>query len=317
MGAPLAAVSAEVPVRFTHPGVEWTDPQKYAACAAILALIIFVVWHREHKKLRREALYAQRLEQDVRDRTAELAQRNEELESVNRRLLAASVTDPLTGLGNRRYLLDAVAALTKPAAGQSGEAAQENPTIALLIVDLDHLKPVNDVYGHEAGDQILLQVAEILRRCCRATDYIARWGGDEFVIAYRDEDLGAAEVLAERIRSRVAKQIFRFGDGKVARTSCSIGFSRYPFVHQAPDLFTWEQCLAIADAALYHAKKRRNGWIGWAGTATAVDVPSIMKLLQRNPESLERDGRLEVRRPQFRPEDTVDNLRPRNRRRGD
>jgi diguanylate cyclase (GGDEF)-like protein len=294
-------------------GFLWT----YAAWVAAFSLVIFAVWNNQHRKLGREARYALRLEQDVRDRTAELAQRNEELESVNRQLQEASLTDPLTGLGNRRYMRDALASLTRTAAEPVGAAPAHTPVIALLIVDLDHLKPVNDAHGHEAGDQILLQVAEILRRCCRASDFIARWGGDEFVIAYCGEDLAAAEILAERIRSRVAKQLFRFADGKVARTSCSIGFSRYPFVHEAPALLTWEQCLAVADSALYHAKKQRNGWIGWAGTAAAVEIPSIVDLLERDPEALERDGRLDVRRPRFRPNDTVDNLRPRNRRRGD
>jgi diguanylate cyclase (GGDEF)-like protein len=289
----------------------------YAACIAAFSLVILAVWNNQHKKLGREARYALRLEQDVRDRTAELAQRNAELESVNRQLREASVTDPLTGLGNRRYMRDALASLTRGAVEPAGTAAAHAPVIALLIVDLDHLKPVNDAHGHEAGDQILLQVAEILRRCCRASDFIARWGGDEFVIAYRGEDLAAAEILAERIRSRVAKQAFRFADGKVARTSCSIGFSRYPFVHEAPTLLTWEQCLAVADAALYRAKKQRNGWIGWAGRAAAVEIPSIVKLLERDPDALEHDGRLDVRRPRFRPDDTVDDLRPRNRRRGD
>ena len=295
----------------------WASKPAYVLYALALGLLIFAVWNQQHKKLRREARYAQRLMQDVRDRTAELAERNEELERVNRQLKEASVTDPLTGLGNRRYLRDAVAALIKTADDGIAIGDAPAPTLALLIVDLDHLKPVNDVHGHEAGDQILIQVAEILRRNCRTSDFIARWGGDEFVIVYRDEDLSGAELLAERIRSRVAKQIFRLADGKAARTSCSIGFSRYPFVHESPGLLPWEQCLAVADAALYHAKKQRNGWIGWAGTAAAIDVPSIVKLLERDPEALERDGRLDVRRPRFRPEDTVDDMQTRTLRRGD
>ena len=297
----------EIPISVQPP--PWASPPAYALYAAALGLLMFAVWNQQHKKLRREARYAQRLEQDVRDRTAQLAERNEELERVNRQLKEASLTDPLTGLGNRRYLRDAVAGLISN--------PEESPTLALLIVDLDHLKPVNDIHGHEAGDQILVQVAEILRRNCRTTDFIARWGGDEFVIVYRDEDLSGAEILAERIRSRVAKQIFRLADGKAARTSCSIGFSRYPFVHEAPDLLPWEQCLAVADAALYHAKKQRNGWIGWAGTAAAIDVPSIVKLLERDPDALERDGRLDVRRPGFRPQDTIDDIQARNQRRND
>lgn len=294
----------------------WATPWAYAAYALALAALMFAVWNQQHQKLRREARYAQRLEQDVRDRTAELAERNDELVRVNRQLQEASITDPLTGLGNRRYLRDALSSLTRTDEPPGGSSAG-GLTLALLIVDLDHLKPVNDAHGHEAGDQILVQVAAILRRCCRASDFIARWGGDEFVIAHRDADLDAAEALAERIRAGVAKQIFRLADGKAVRTSCSIGFSRYPFVREAPGLLPWEQCLAVADAALYHAKKQRNGWIGWAGTAAAVAVPSIVKLLEREPEALERDGRLDVRRPQFRPEDTVDELYTRNKRRGD
>ena len=295
----------------------WASAWAYAAYLAAFALSIFAVWHQQHKKLRREARYAQRLEQDVRDRTAELALRNQQLETVNGQLKEASVTDPLTGLGNRRYLYDAVAALVKTNGEYTDHPPASTPTLALLIVDLDHLKPVNDAYGHEAGDQILIQVAEILRRSCRTSDFIARWGGDEFVIVYRDEDFSAAEALAERIRARIAKQIFRLAEGKAVRTSCSIGFSRYPFVHEAPGMLPWEQCLAVADAALYHAKKQRNGWIGWAGTAAAADMPSIVKLLERDPDALERDGRLDVRRPQFRPNDTVDELHARNKRRSD
>src|SRR5207248_1446322 len=83
--------------------------------------------------------------------------------------------------------------------------------------ELDYLKPINDMHGHQAGDRILTQVADILRDCCRAGDYAARWGGDEFVVAYLGADLSNAQVLAERVRSRVAKQIFRLGDGRVVR----------------------------------------------------------------------------------------------------
>ena len=291
----------------------WATAWARLSYLLLFGLLIFAFWKKQQNELRREALYAQRLEQDVRDRTAEIAVRNEELLNVNRQLQEASVTDPLTGLGNRRYLRDAMLGIADlPADPATGNPASPRvtpePTLALLVVDLDHLKPINDRYGHEAGDQILIQVSKILRQCCRATDVIARWGGDEFVIVYKDADARETEILAERIRSRVAKQIFRLTDGKATRTSCSIGFSRYPFVKEAPDLLTWEQSLAIADAALYHAKKLRNGWIGWVGTAATVQVPSILAALERNPEALEQNAQLDVRRPLFRPEDTVDEL---------
>ena len=292
-----------IPIEVQQP--PWKTSWAYAAYVAAFGLLMFAVWNSQHKKLRREARYALRLEQDVRDRTSELAERNQELEQANHQLKEASITDPLTGLGNRRYLRDAMASLIK---------SERLPTVSLLIVDLDHLKPINDSHGHESGDLLLTQIAEILRRSCRSTDLIARWGGDEFVIVYRDEDLAGAEVLAERIRSRVAKQIFQLSEGKAARTSCSIGFSRFPFIHEAPALMAWEQCLAVADAALYHAKKRRNGWFGWAGTAAAMEMSDIVKCLERDAEALEREGRLDVRRPVFRPEDTVDGMHGRKRR---
>ena len=295
----------------------WATPWARLLYVLAFGLLIFSVWNSQQKKLRREALYAQQLAEQVRDRTGELALRNEELERVNRQLREASITDPLTGLGNRRYLRDAMLSLAGPTGDASAGESTATPLLALLVVDLDHLKPINDRYGHEAGDQILVQVAEILRRCCRASDVIVRWGGDEFVIVYKDADIGATEVLAERIRSRVAKQIFRLTNGKVTRTSCSIGFSRYPFVAEAPGMLTWEQSLAVADAALYYAKKQRNGWIGWAGTAATAGIPSVLGALERDPDALEREGQLDVRRPRDRSEDTIDELLRGGQRRGD
>jgi len=300
-----------IPVNVQPP--LWATPWARTAYVLAFGLLIFAVWQSQQTKLRREARYAQRLQREVEERTAELAHRNDDLKRANQRLREASVTDPLTGLGNRRYLYEAVAALTAPAT----EAAAVPPAAALLVIDLDHLKPINDLHGHEAGDQVLTAVAEILRRCCRASDILVRWGGDEFVVVYLDADMNAAEQLAERIRSSVAKRVFNSSDGASVRTSCSIGFARFPFIREAPGQVSWEQLLAIADAALYHAKKERNGWIGWAGTAAAAGQAEMIAMLERDAESLERRGLLDVRRPRFRPEDTVNMLYLQQRRRSD
>ena len=291
----------------------WATPWARTAYVFAFGLLIFAVWQSQQKKLRREALFAQRLQREVAERTAELARRNDDLKRANQRLREASVTDPLTGLGNRRYLYESVASLTTRAA----DPAVVAPAAALLVVDLDHLKPINDLHGHEAGDQVLIAVADILRRCCRASDILVRWGGDEFVIVHLDADMNSAEQLAERIRSFVAKRVFQSSDGTNVRTSCSIGFARMPFIREAPNQVSWEQLLAVADAALYHAKKERNGWIGWAGTAAAAGQAEIFELLERDAESLERRGLLDVRRPRFRPEDTVNTLYLHQRRRSD
>ena len=295
----------------------WATWWARVAYALLAALIIYWLWSTQQRKLQREAAYARRLQVEVRDRTVELAERNRELEHLNHQLKEASLTDPLTGLGNRRYLQQM---LTQFASAEELREAQHGApplSMVLMVIDLDYLKPINDMHGHQAGDRILTQVADILRDCCRAGDYAARWGGDEFVVAYLGADLSNAQVLAERVRSRVAKQIFRLGDGRVVRTSCSIGFARYPFVLEAPALLSWEQCLSLADAALFHAKKQRNAWLGWAGTAAAAAVEGLLQAVETDLERLEREGRLEVRRTQFQPEDTVDKLRVGARRRSD
>lgn len=280
----------------TVSSAPWATRTAMVCYAVLLLLLLGVTRHIQNGKLRREAAYAKRLEMDVHTRTAEL-------EHANRQLKEASVTDPMTGLGNRRYLSEALAGLEKSAAGGV-------PRMSLMVIDLDHLKPINDAYGHEAGDRIILQMADILRSCCRSSDYIVRWGGDEFVIAYLDADLDAATTLAEQIRSRISKQIFRLADGKAARSSCSIGFCCHPFVPQLPKLFTWQQTLAIADAALNQAKRHRNYWTGISSTASTTSLgSSFLEIISLDPTELERGGHVAVRRPTVSPDETGAHLR--------
>ncbi len=265
--------------------------------------LLFLVWRGQQRRVQREIAYAHRLELEVEARTAEIAERNRDMERANKQLQEVSVSDSLTGLGNRRRLHEEMARLKD---AQSGGAPD---SFVLMVVDLDHLKPINDQFGHEGGDAVLLQVAEILRQQFRIDDLIVRWGGDEFVVLCRNADLQMAGLLAERVRSRVAKQLFRVGSGRVARTSCSIGFALVPFCQNHPTLLDWQQTLSIADLALYHAKRDRNTWIGWAATEQAAQLPSIPAALSADAAGLERDGVIVVLRRPWNPEETVDRLR--------
>jgi diguanylate cyclase (GGDEF)-like protein len=270
----------------------WATASAKLLYAILFIMMLWAVRHLQQAKIRREVQYSNRLKGDVEARTAELARANVQLRE-------ASLTDQLTGLGNRRQLGEAMAALQR----STGDAAGRG--IGLLVIDLDHLKPINDTYGHEAGDRVILQIAALLRQCCRASDYLVRWGGDEFVIGYLDADFDAVAGLAEKVRSRISKQIFRLADGKAARCTCSVGFCAYPFVRSAPDLLTWEQTLAIADAGLNYAKKLRNHWVGIASTERSGMLDAkLIDALNIDPEETERGGYITLRVPPFRPEDT-------------
>lgn len=288
----------------TPPWLSWWA---YALYASGFMLALFAVWAAQQRKLQREAAYTSRLSAEVAQRTEELAQRNVELETVNRQLQDASITDPLTGLGNRRFLHNAISKIFAQHAAAGLDA--KPPRFVFIIIDLDNLKPINDQYGHEGGDNVLIQVSDILKRLCRASDFVVRWGGDEFVMMCHGADLDTAALLAERLRATVAKQIFRAHAGQAVRTSCSIGFAPYPFVEGAPDSVSWEQALALADCAMYQAKRDRNDWLGWGGTALAADVPNLDKLVETDHEALIRQGILEIRRRSLITEDTVDGLR--------
>ena len=280
------------------PWATWWARTLYGALGIAL---LWMIWFSQHRRVRREVAYGRRLEEEVNARTLELAERNREMERAYRQLREVSVSDTLTGLGNRRRLHEA---MTEICTGDD-----KSRQCVLMVVDLDHLKPINDQFGHEGGDAVLMQIAEILRREVRTGDLIVRWGGDEFVVLCMDAGLQEASLLAERIRSAVAKQIFRVASGLVARTSCSIGFAPVPFVPGHSDLLDWQQTLSIADLALYHAKSDRNNWIGWSGTDKTLQLPAIAAAIAANPLALENDGFLVVRRRPWNPEETVDRMR--------
>jgi diguanylate cyclase (GGDEF)-like protein/PAS domain S-box-containing protein len=152
------------------------------------------------------------------------------------RLLA--VTDPLTGLGNYRRLLDVLHAEIE----RSGRTGRP---FAVLLLDLDGLKKINDCYGHLAGSRALCRVGEVLRLFCRAIDTAARYGGDEFAVVLPETDAAAAGLVASRIRNRLAT------DSEQPPLSASIGVTAYP-----QDGETIEALLQTADRELYRMKSR-------------------------------------------------------------
>ena len=117
---------------------------------------------------------------------------------------------------------------------------------------------------------MLLELRDVLLGICRRSDFVVRWGGDEFVVIAKQSRPRDSEALAERIRSTIESHHFEIGDGQIARTTCSIGFVGYPMFRARPDESNLDQMINIADGLMYEAKKQRNAWVGMHGPEQAV-----------------------------------------------
>jgi len=162
----------------------------------------------------------------------------------NAQLYALAVTDGLTGLYVRRYFdlrLDEEFAMGK----------RYRRCFSLMIFDIDHFKKFNDTHGHQTGDLVLQQFADLIRASTRQTDICCRYGGEEFTVILPETHLGEAETLAEKLRDRVAKQRFEGAGGEKLSVTTSIGVSTY-----RENIMVPQDLVKVADQALYRAKEK-------------------------------------------------------------
>ena len=237
-------------------------------------------------RLRIQRIEARRLELELL-----VDERTQALQAVNQQLEAASLTDPLTGLANRRYLGRQVQAdVAQSRRAYCSEGLRDDRDISFLMVDIDHFKQINDRYGHRAGDAVLRQFADLLRGQIRASDYAVRWGGEEFVVVARQTSAAHSVRLAERIVRAARGHHFEIDEGQPPlRCSCSIGISHYPPCADRPDAFGWEQVLDLADAAVYLAKSRgRDRWIALQleGGCQATQAAELVASIKADPEAM-------------------------------
>jgi two-component system, cell cycle response regulator len=172
----------------------------------------------------------------------ELDQKNRELEEANRQLRKLSITDGLTGLFNHRHIHELLHE-------EFERSRRSSEPVAVVMLDLDHFKNLNDTYGHPTGDVILFETAEILRDTAREIDMLGRYGGEEFVAVLPDSDEEAGVRFAERVRERVDAHVFRDGATEV-RMTLSCGVAALP----SPGVDSPSSLLKLADEALYRAK---------------------------------------------------------------
>ena len=209
------------------------------------------------------ALVASLFDRQMRERTGLLA---ESLEKANDKLLQAALHDPLTQLPNRMLLQDRIE--------QSIEKARRrNHGLAVMFCDLDGFKAVNDAYGHQLGDRLLVRMSERVSGLLRPQDTFARLGGDEFVIVLAVDEPDDAVVVAERIIAAVAEPFLI--DAAELQVSASLGIALYP-----DDGATERELMAHADAAMYHTKDAgRNGYTFFT-PSMQVSANRQLRLLQ-------------------------------------
>jgi diguanylate cyclase (GGDEF)-like protein len=170
-----------------------------------------------------------------------------------------AATDGLTGLPNQRAVADALKRTF-------AQATMTKAPLALLLIDLDHFKQVNDQRGHPVGDQVLASVGATLRSVLRTRDFAGRKGGEEFAVLLPDTEIAAALEIAERIRAAIAEITLPGSDVSV---TASFGVAGFP-----DHASTLDRLERLADAALYVAKRQGRNRVELAEAAAAADVPA-------------------------------------------
>lgn len=185
----------------------------------------------------------------VKASEVELRQRNAELQSMLHHVEALAITDPLTGLFNRRRFDDVLRR-------EFAVTRRYGTPLCCLMLDIDHFKRINDLYGHDAGDKVLCGVADRFTRRLREVDVAARYGGEEFVILLPQTPKEGAQIVAERMSEFIRRQDFDFENGSTSVTaSIGIADSRDILGDNIRDN-AGSMLVKAADTALYLAKSR-------------------------------------------------------------
>lgn len=189
------------------------------------------------------------------------------LERARSQVHDMAMLDPLTGLYNRRRFLAA-------AKRELDLAMRHGQPVAVLMLDIDHFKLINDVHGHAVGDRMLVEVGRRCASALRTTDLLARWGGEEFMALLPNTPVEQARVLAERVRETIAASAQIQLHDRSVRATVSVGAAGC----QAGHWLALDELLRLADAQLYEAKRAGRNRVSISGLVAAA-------LVQAMPES--------------------------------
>jgi diguanylate cyclase (GGDEF)-like protein len=200
---------------------------------------------------------------------------HQELKKTNRVLEQASMTDPLTGIRNRRYFSETIEGDVAQALRAHKERREDcKRDLVFYLIDLDNFKQVNDQYGHDAGDRVLVETARRLASVVRDSDVLLRWGGEEFLIVSRCADRREADAAALRVMQAVRSESFPLSPFRSIRRTCSIGWAAFPWREDDLHAMSYEDVLNMADRALGQAKRAgKDQAIGMTPSSSGPNPP--------------------------------------------
>ena len=188
---------------------------------------------------------------------------HQELTKSNRDLEEASLTDPLTGIRNRRFfstVIESDIARSLRIPPGDGHLSRD---ICFYLIDIDNFKEINDRFGHDAGDRVLMEAARRINTIVRSSDTFLRWGGEEFLIVSRFTDRQTANVLAHRVLKVFRSEPFTVSPSELVWRTCSVGWAAFPWIVDDAAGLGYQEVLKCADQALNHAKRSgKNQAIG-------------------------------------------------------
>lgn len=225
---------------------------------ALLGLIFYsILWLLRKNNASKQ----QELARLVRQRTQELENSNNQLNVLNAQLGQLVYKDSLTGLRNRRFLFEQLPKDIEHYQRNRQSLEQQGKCVALVHLDLDGFKSINDQFGQAAGDSLLQQVSGLLLRESRGSDYVVRYAGEEFLLVLRDIDTELLWELVTKLHQLIGGTRFQLPDGGRIQLSCSIGYSIYPLQLIGGQLMNWELSLQLAEMAMYRVKHEgKNGF---------------------------------------------------------
>ena len=241
------------------PETEW-----YASLVCIFGLSAYLLGishlsYTRNLQLRHTREQLKSREQDLLSANQSLLANLAEIAGLQDQLRDQANRDPLTGLYNRRYL-------DRILSQELSRCGYEGYSLALIMIDIDHFKQINDTYGHQAGDEMLVQLAAVLEGNARSSDVACRYGGEEFMLVMPDIDRELAMAHAEHLRRRFAAHELYF-DGYCLKTTLSIGVAIYP-----EDAGSAALLVSRADQAMYQAKNAGRDRVGVAGASPLIDA---------------------------------------------